>query len=91
MVLKINIPDEQGETLRRAWGNELDRAAVEALALEGYRAGKFGAATVAQLLGHASRWDTERWLLERLVPLNYSAEDLESDRKTLRGLLGEIE
>lgn len=88
MVINLHIPDDQEGTLRRAWGDELDRAAVEALAVEGYRSGKFGAATVGRLLGHESRWDTERWLAERGVPVNYTPDDLAADRGTLDKLLG---
>jgi len=89
MVIHLNIPDEHAEALRRAWGGDLDRAAIEALAIEGYRTGKFGAATVGRLLAHASRWDTERWLAERGVPINYTPEDLEADRRTIAGILRE--
>lgn len=89
MVIHLNIPDDQADALRRAWGADLDRAALEALALEGYRAGKFGSATVGRLLGHTSRWDTEQWLAEHSVPVNYSPEDLEADRDTIARLLRE--
>lgn len=83
MQLDINIPKDQEAAIREAWGNDLDRVALEALAIEGYRAGKFGSATVGRLLGHESRWETEQWLAERAIPLNYSLEDLEADRQTL--------
>lgn len=88
--MSITLPiDSTGEqALRDAWGDGLDRAALEALVIEGYRRGKFGAATVRLLLNHESRWDTERWLAERAVWMNYTLEDLEADRRTLDKLFG---
>ena len=83
MQLDINIPKDQEATIREAWGRELNRVALEALCIEGYRAGKFGSATVGRLLGQESCWQTEQWLAERAIPLNYSLEDLEADRETL--------
>lgn len=88
MSININVPQEHEQTLRKAWGSDLDRAALEALATEGYRAGKLSAAEVGRLLGLADRWAVNQWLADRHVPLNYSLEDLESDRKTLDRVLG---
>lgn len=87
----LNIPDDAARALLEAWGDGLDRAAIEALALEGYRSAKFGSATVGRLFGHASRWKTEQWLAARSVPLNYTLEDLEADRGALHRLFGKSE
>ena len=87
MNISLDIPSDQERALRDAWGEDLDRVALEAIAIEGYRSGKFGAATVGRLLGHESRWVTERWLADRSVFSNYSMEDLEADRQTLEKLL----
>lgn len=86
MIITLPIPDDQAKALQEAWGGDLNHDAFEALVIEGYRSGRFGAATVGRLLRHPSRWDTERWLAERRIPLNYTLEDLEADRKTLDGL-----
>jgi hypothetical protein len=88
MVIRINIPDQHEPTLRRAMGDDLDRAALEALVIEGYRSGKLSAAEVGALLGAPDRWAVNRWLAERRVPLNYSLQDLEADRQTLDRVLG---
>lgn len=88
MTIRINISEEQEAALRQAWGGDLEREAFEALVIEGYRSGRFGAATVRRLLNHSSRWQTEQWLADRGVPLNYTLEDLEADRQTLRSLFG---
>lgn len=88
MAISINIPKDQEQTLREAWGPDLDRAALEALAIEGYRSRKFSAAEVGRLLGHEDRWAVNQWLAERHVPLNYSFDDLEADRKAHDRVLG---
>jgi hypothetical protein len=88
VTITLNIPDSARDLLLDAWGDQIDRAAFEGLVIEGYRAGKYGEAAVGQLLGHESRWDTERWLAERGVTRNYTLEDLEADRATLRKLFG---
>ena len=88
MVIHINIPPDQEETLRKAWGSGLDRAALESLAIDGYRSGKLSAAELGRLLGLGDRWAVNRWLADRRVPLNYSLDDLEADRRTLDRVLG---
>jgi len=89
MTLSIAVTPEVEATLREAWGSKLDQVALEALAIEGYRSGKFGSATVRVLLNHDSRWETEQWLADRGIPLNYTMEDLESDRRTLDALFAQ--
>ena len=89
MTVTLNIPNEAEQVFRDAWGNDLDRAALEALVIEGYRSRRFGLATVRRLLNLETRWDTEQWLGAHGVNWNYSLEDLESDRKTLDTLLPE--
>lgn len=88
MSLFINIPQETEQALRDALGPDLDRAALEALVVEGYRSGKLSAAEVGRLLGLGDRWTVNQWLADRRVPLNYTLEDLEADRRTLDRLLG---
>lgn len=89
MALYLNISEEADQVLREAWGKDLDQAALEALVIEGYRAGKFGIADVRRLLKLETRWDAESWLGQRGIYMNYSIADLEADRKTLDRLLGE--
>jgi len=88
MTISINISGEAEKALREAWGPGLDRAALEALVIEGYRTGKHGTEAVRTILGLDSRWDAERWLGQRGVYLNYSMDDLEDDRRTLGRLFG---
>lgn len=88
MGITLNISPENERALRAALGGDLDRAALEALVIEGYRAGKLSAAEFGRLVGHKNRWETERWLAQHRVPLNCTLEDLEADRRTLDRVLG---
>jgi predicted HTH domain antitoxin len=86
--MSINVSKEQEQTLREAWGADLDRAALEALAIEGYRNRRLSAAEVGKLLGLEDRWSVSQWLADHRVPLNYTLEDLDADRATLDRVLG---
>jgi hypothetical protein len=90
MTVSIDIPKHAEDTLRKAFGDALNRTALEALAIEGYRAGKLSRFDVQLILGLESRWETEEWLGDRGVHLNYSLADLESDRDTLESVLGPL-
>jgi len=90
MNVTIHIPDEFVIPLREAYGADLSRAAIEQLALEGYRSRKLSLYQVQQLLGFDNRWETEQWLGQRGICLNYGLEDLESDRETLDRILGPV-
>ncbi len=88
-MLTIHIPEDAEQVLRKAWGENLDRAALEALVIEAYRTGKLGISQVRRLLGFESRWEAEQWLGTRGVNWNYSLDDLEADRRTLDRILGQ--
>jgi hypothetical protein len=59
--------------------SELSRLALEALAAQGYRRGKLTHAEVQQLLGLASRWETDDFLKRHGAHLDYTEADLERD------------
>ncbi len=88
MAVSFEIPKDAEEMLQRAFGDDLTRAALEAIAIEGYRAGKLSRYEVQILLSFEDRWETEAWLGGRGVHLNYSVQDLDADRETLDRLLG---
>ena len=88
-MLTIHIPEDAELVLREAWGDNLDRAALEALVIEAYRTTKLGISQVRRLLGFESRWEAEEWLGGRGVNWNYSLDDLEADRRTLDRILGQ--
>jgi predicted HTH domain antitoxin len=83
MVISFEIPKHAEQVLKKAWGDRLDQAAFEGLAIESYRTGKLSAGELAELLGLASSIQAVRWLGARGVPINYSMEDLEADRRVL--------
>lgn len=71
---------------RAGHSDDLPRAVLEAVALEGYRSGKLTHAQVGRLLGMEYRFDVEAFLKEHGVTLGYSETELETDRQTLRRL-----
>ena len=83
MSLILNIPSSAEHAFRDAWGDQIDRKGLEALALEGYREGKLSVGKLAELLGLATTHDADRWLAERGVALNYSVDEFHKDCHTL--------
>jgi len=75
MAVTIALPEPIEQQLRRAWGN-LDRKALEVLAIEGYRAEALSAGQVAELLG-LSVIETEAFLKERGIDLRLTIEDFD--------------
>jgi predicted HTH domain antitoxin len=85
MEVVVNIPDP----VARQWGDTpqaIGRHIVEDAAIERYRAGRLSHRQVGEVLG-LHYWQTETFLKERGVPLNYSATDLEADAATLKKIL----
>jgi hypothetical protein len=79
------MPDQ----VARQWGETPDRVGrhvVEDAAIEGYRAGRRTQRQVGAMLG-LDYWQTETFLSDRTVPLNYSATDLAADNATLEKIL----
>ena len=79
----LHLPSEASETLERAFGSNLDRAALEALAIEGYRTAKLTAGEVARVIGLETSLAAQKWLADHGVEANYSLEDLRADREDL--------
>jgi predicted HTH domain antitoxin len=78
MQITVKMPDQ----VARQWGENPDavgRHVLEDAAVEGYRAGRLSHRQVGEMLG-LDYWQTEAFLAERHVPLNYSAADLEADQ-----------
>jgi predicted HTH domain antitoxin len=85
MQVTLKMSDE----VARQWGDTPDsvgRHVIEDAAVEGYRAGRLSHRQVGQLLG-LDYWQTEAFLKERGVPVNYSAADLDADNATLHKIL----
>lgn len=67
---------------------DLSRTALEALALESYRSNRLTGKQVMEMLGFTSRFELDAFLKEHNVPLDYTLEDLDRDRETLKRILG---
>ena len=78
MKIEIEIPDELAHALAGRCG-DLSRAALEAIALEGYRSRWLSDGQVRRLLGFSTRIKVHEFLKEHNVYLNYSTEDLKQD------------
>ena len=85
MQVTVQLPDD----IARQLGDTPDavgRHVVEDAAIEGYRTGRLSHRQVGVMLAF-DYWQTEAFLSERGVPLNYSAADLEADKVTLEKVL----
>jgi hypothetical protein len=83
--LILNLPDELSAALCSA-GQELSRAALEAIALEAYRERRLTTAQLRRILGFETRYELDGFLKQHEVWLDYTWEDLERDRETHRHL-----
>jgi predicted nucleic acid-binding protein/predicted HTH domain antitoxin len=83
--LTLELPDELLAVLA-AYGRDLSRAALEAIALEAYRERKLSTAQLRRLLGYQTRLEVDEFLKEHGVELEYTLEDLARDREAHRKL-----
>jgi predicted HTH domain antitoxin len=82
MKITIEIPDDVAEQLREKM-TDLERATLEALAVEAYRAVLLSAGQVAELLG-LNIWTVQGFLAEHGAYLHYDKKDLEEDSAVAR-------
>ena len=78
----VPIPDELARRLS-ADGGDIARRALEAFAVEEYRAGRLTQPELRQLLGFATRSALDAFLKDRNVHTAYGIDDLEQDRHDL--------
>jgi hypothetical protein len=81
MNLTLRIPDDLAERLG-ADAATLERRALEALALEEYRAGRLFASDLCRLLG-LSRYELDGWLKAREVYHDLTPEELNRQLETV--------
>ncbi len=84
-VTGMQVTLELPEDLARLLGENsagLTRAALEALALEGLRAGKLTVAQARRLIGISSRYEMDGFLKSHGVLLSLSVDDVERDAET---------
>lgn len=80
MIITVEIPEQLADHLIAA-GQEPARAALEALALEGYRSERLTEDDIRKLLGFDTRMEVHGFLKQHGAFLLYSEADLEHDRQ----------
>lgn len=75
----LDLPDQLSRFLA-ASGN-VERAALEAIALQAYRQQKLSTGELRRLLGYRTRLQVHAFLKAHGVPLQYGLADLEHDRQ----------
>ena len=83
MDVQLQIPDDVARVIQNEQP-DLSRAALEALALEGYRTRRLSEAQVRRMLGLRTRMQVHAFLKAHNVYLNYSMPELESDLRSLK-------
>lgn len=83
MEITLRLPEDVAEVLAGKW-QDLPRAALESLALEGYRAGALTQAQVRSLLGFGSLVEVDGFLKQHGVYLEYTLSELERDTANSR-------
>jgi hypothetical protein len=86
MTLTLEIPD----SIAPAWkseGEDVARAILEDSAVEAYRQGRLSAFQIRQLLGHASRWETEDFLSAHGAWPGLTEDEAREDSRRLSELL----
>jgi hypothetical protein len=80
MTITVEIPEQLAHRLIDN-GQEPARAALEALALEGYRSDRLSENDIRELLGFDTRIEVHSFLKEHGAFMPYDVGDLEHDRK----------
>lgn len=76
----LDLPDVLSAFLAGS-GHNLERAALQAIALEAYREGKLSTGQLRRLIGYHTRTQVHAFLKEHGVHLHYGLADLEHDRQ----------
>lgn len=84
MEITLHIPDELARLLGGT--TEIERRALEALALEEYKLGHLSKPELRRLLGFGTRAKLDEFLKAHEVFEPYTLEDLERERRDLERL-----
>ena len=84
MQITLELPEDIAQHLSAQW-RDLPRAALESLVAEAYRADLLTAEQVRLLLGYPTRMRVDEFLKQHEI-YDYTLEDFEQDRETLRQL-----
>jgi hypothetical protein len=85
MEVTVQIPDDIANRIT-ADGGDLSRLALEALVAEEYRQGRLHKPDLRRLLGFETSYEIDGFLKAHNVYEEYTLEDLELERETLRSL-----
>jgi hypothetical protein len=85
MAVRIELPEDIEHHLETKWGN-LPRHALEALAMEGYRARVLSRSQVRRMLGFETGAEVDEFMKRAGVPFDYTLNDFEHDGETNRYL-----
>jgi hypothetical protein len=80
MNVTLQIPDLIADRLSAA-GDDIERTALEALALEEFRSGRLTKKELGQVLGFETINDFDGFLKAHGILENYTAADLERERR----------
>jgi hypothetical protein len=78
MTITLTLPEDIAKLLE-ARGEDPARAALEALALEGYRTAALSEEQIRRMLGFETRMEVHAFLKEHDVYLNYTSSDFRDD------------
>jgi len=92
MQITIEIPEDIGNQLQQNW-QDLPQKILEALAVEAYRNKIMTAVQIQQLLKFSSLQETEHFLEQSQISLDYRQENLVQDKqiKTLADAFNELQ
>ena len=82
MTVQIELPADIEAALREQW-QDLPRAVLEAVAIEGYRKGALSIGQVASLLDLESRWAARDFLANRQAGTPFTDRDLDEDVRSM--------
>ena len=83
MNITVRIPDDLAARLAEA-GGDLERQALEGIAMEAFRAGRLTTFEVRQVLGFETRSELDAFLKQRGVGDPVGIDDIERDLADLR-------
>ena len=83
MKVTLELPEDLAQLLGE-YSAGVTRAALEALALEGLRAGKLTVAQARRLIGISSRYEMDGFLKSHAVLLSLTVDDIDRDAETAR-------
>ena len=75
MTLEITVPEPLSAVLQQGIP-DLNRAALEGIAVQGYRKGILSLMDIRQLFGFASRWDAQSCLAQQGAWPSYTEKDI---------------